>query len=111
MELHGTCAHCGKEVALAAQRKVARKETCPSCSGDLHCCKNCQFFSPSSYNGCSEPNAERVVDKERSNFCDYFAFRGPTAAAAVGTAGGGAQPKGNPKDEALKRLEDLFKKS
>jgi hypothetical protein len=30
------------------------------------------FFDPNSYNECREPVAQRIVDKEKANFCDYF---------------------------------------
>ena len=51
---------------------VGRAETCSKCGYDLRCCMNCRFYDPGSYNECREPQAERVIDKERSNFCDYF---------------------------------------
>jgi len=35
----------------------------------------CQFFNSSAYNSCREPNAERILDKERPNFCGYFSLR------------------------------------
>ena len=41
--------------------------------------------------------AERVVDKDRANFCDYF---------SLGAGGGGA---GEDQDAARKKLDDLFK--
>ena len=54
---------------------VGRKDVCPSCGSDLRCCLNCTFHALGTYNECKEPQAERVVEKERSNFCDYFIFR------------------------------------
>ncbi len=79
---------------------VGRRDTCPSCGSDLHVCLNCRFYDPGSYNDCREPQAERVVEKDRSNFCDYFAF-------GDSVSGGGVKqedldPKG--------KLDDLFKK-
>jgi hypothetical protein len=44
--------------------------------------------------------AERVVDKDRRNFCDYFVIGG------AGKSGS----KADAKAEALKKLDDLFKK-
>jgi hypothetical protein len=32
----------------------------------------CKFYDVRVYNECKESNADRVVDKEKSNFCDYF---------------------------------------
>jgi len=54
---------------------VGRAETCPSCGTDLKSCKNCAFYDTGSYNQCREIQAERVLEKERSNYCDYFLFR------------------------------------
>jgi hypothetical protein len=92
------CQACGKELQI--ERKVGRSETCPSCGADLHVCLNCSFYSPGAYNDCREPQAERVVDKKRSNFCDFFTFvDGP---ARLKSASG--------KDDARTRLDSLFKK-
>jgi len=65
------CHQCGGEVVF--QDRVGRTEACV-CGADLHCCLNCVFYDTSAYNDCREPNAERVLDKGRSNFCDYFEF-------------------------------------
>lgn len=54
---------------------VGRREACAFCGSDLHCCLNCAFYAPGTYNDCREPQAERVIEKNRSNFCDYFVFR------------------------------------
>jgi len=32
----------------------------------------CDFYDPKIYNECRETSAERVVHKEKKNFCDYF---------------------------------------
>jgi len=92
-----TCALCNKEIAL--DRPLSRKATCPACGGDLHICLNCRFFSESSHNKCLEPKAEFQRTRDRANFCDFFSFReGPSSASA------------EQKEEARKKLEDLFKK-
>ena len=67
------CQACGRELTLG--RTVGRQEACASCGADLHCCLNCSFHERGVYNECREPQAERVVEKNRSNFCDYFSFR------------------------------------
>jgi hypothetical protein len=67
------CALCQKEITL--DRFTGRQEQCPFCSSDLHCCLNCFFYAPGVYNDCKEPQAERVLEKKRSNFCDYFRFK------------------------------------
>ncbi|MBU4426961.1 MAG: hypothetical protein KKB35_09515 [Proteobacteria bacterium] len=90
------CAFCGGKVSI--EGKVSKNDTCLHCGKDLRCCKQCKFYDPHSYNDCREVLAERIVDKERSNFCDYFVPRG--------SRGG----KRNRTQEAKSALEALFKK-
>ncbi len=66
------CYKCQKEIQLKLGVNVPRNEECPSCYTDLHCCKMCEFYDPKHYNECKESAAERVVEKEKSNYCDYF---------------------------------------
>lgn len=68
------CAFCNKEIKF--EGRVFRSDTCSHCGRDLHCCLQCKFYDPGSYNECKEVSAERVVGKERTNFCDYFIFNG-----------------------------------
>jgi hypothetical protein len=93
-----SCHSCKKTLDVGP--KVSRREDCPFCGSDLHVCSNCRFYAPGSYNDCHEPQAERVVDKERSNFCDYFEFR---------DRGSNNRRKEEVKDPTSK-LEGLFKK-
>lgn len=90
------CFKCGKENPTSD--KVGFRESCFSCGQDLHCCKNCKFYDSSSYNECRETQADRVLDKEKANFCDYF------------QSGTGQTPNTSPIDEAKRKLEELFKK-
>jgi len=93
------CFSCGTQLDMFG--KPGRADTCPACDADLHCCRNCAFYDPGSYNECREPQAERVLEKDRSNFCDYFAF---SQGAGCSTDHGAPQERnGNP-------LDDLFKK-
>jgi len=66
------CHHCKKEIP--ADLFVGRQVQCPCCGADLHSCLNCAFYERNAYNDCRERQAERVLDKNRSNFCDYFRF-------------------------------------
>jgi hypothetical protein len=91
------CAFCGKETEL--QDPVSRSDTCIHCGRDIRCCRNCTFYDPSAYNECREVSADRVLDKERANFCDYF--------TPVGTP---KVPR-HPAKDARAALEALFKKS
>ncbi len=73
------CHVCSRELEFKVP--VGRQETCPFCMSDLRCCRNCSFFVTGSYNECREPQAERVIEKGRSNFCEYFVFRNAAADA------------------------------
>jgi len=66
------CYKCGRE--LGAAERIGRRDACLGCSADLHCCRNCRFYSPGAHNDCREPQAERQVDKLCGNFCDFFSF-------------------------------------
>ncbi len=37
----------------------------------------CKFYDIHSYNECHESIAERLVDKEKANFCDFFSPGNP----------------------------------
>jgi predicted RNA-binding Zn-ribbon protein involved in translation (DUF1610 family) len=65
----GTCWSCGHVLTVA---DFGREAHCPACGKATHACRNCRFFAPGRANDCLEPIAERVVDKERPNFCDLF---------------------------------------
>jgi len=57
----------------------------------------CGFYDTSAYNECRESNADRILEKEKSNFCDYFVFKG------------GDGNNGNVKDDLLDAANSLFK--
>jgi len=93
------CHACSAE--LGFDDPIGRSARCERCGADLRCCRNCRFFDASAYNDCAEPQAERVLEKERANFCDWFSPSAAQDAATSGkTAGGG-----------LSELEKLFRKS
>ena len=90
------CAFCKRKITI--KDKVMRHDTCPHCGRDLRCCRQCKFYDHHAYNECKEVMAERIVDKERSNFCEYFVIRGSSLT------------KGGREQDAKKALEALFKK-
>ncbi len=51
---------------------ISRKEECPQCGSDARCCRNCLFYDPKVYNECRETQADRILEKERANLCDFF---------------------------------------
>ena len=92
-----TCFHCGAEIEV--KERVGFRDSCPKCERDLHVCFNCSFHDPSYNNQCREPQAERVIDKDRFNFCEYF-----SQASKVATRN--RVPSSDPRV----KLEALFKK-
>lgn len=68
-----TCFSCGQELDIDG--KPGRGEECPHCGSDVKVCLNCRFFSPGAHNDCVETMADRVVDKDRANYCEYFEFK------------------------------------
>jgi hypothetical protein len=91
-----SCHRCG--AALDDRAAIGRRDACLGCAADLHCCLNCDFHDPAYHNQCRESQAERQVDKERGNFCEYFRFR----------AGAGA--KAARRNDARSKLDALFAK-
>lgn len=91
----GTCWSCGHPLAAV---DFGREGHCPSCGKASHVCRNCRFYAPGRPNDCIEPIAERVVDKERPNFCDLL--------EPVARTGGAAKPSA---DDLKAAAEALFK--
>lgn len=91
-----SCFSCGKDFVVV--ERVGRGESCTHCGADLHCCRNCEFYDPAAYNDCREPAAERVVEKDRSNFCDMF---------QIATQ---REKQKKVADDTKKKLEEMFKK-
>ena len=57
----------------------------------MRACLNCGFHAPGMHGDCREPAAERVTDKERANFCEFFAFATGAAPLRGGEGGDGAR--------------------
>lgn len=98
------CRGCRAE--LGTRERIGRRDTCPQCGVDLHSCRQCRFHDPRAYNQCGEPQAERVLDKERGNFCEYFATVDASAGsgAPAGRPGPTTPPAGGNAREDLERL-------
>jgi hypothetical protein len=91
------CWNCATETDT--RERVEFRATCPNCDRALHACRNCKHYDPGYYNQCRETSAERVTDKERFNFCEFFT---PGAWKASG--------KATPSAATREQLEALFKK-
>ncbi len=92
------CQACQTEIPLAGGESVAFRDACDRCRADLHICLNCAHYDITIYNECRESSAERILDKDRANRCEYFR---PTDQAQASDAGG---------DDTMADLERLFKK-
>jgi len=67
-----SCWKCGTPLPADTPLPLSRRSKCSHCNADLHVCRQCRFYDTSRNNSCSEPMAERVVNKEKANFCGYF---------------------------------------
>ena len=90
------CQFCGADLPIRG--RVPRREECPSCRRDLHCCRQCTFYDPTVHNACRETQAEWIVDKERANFCDFFRLSERPAA------------RSGPRESAEEKWNKMFKK-
>jgi hypothetical protein len=96
------CNNCAAEIQITDQVQVTDK--CKKCDTDLHTCRNCLNFDPSSRNECIKPVELRVSNKSANNTCPLF-----EAKVLIEKQGSGAAP---PKVEDSRRQAflDLFKK-
>jgi predicted RNA-binding Zn-ribbon protein involved in translation (DUF1610 family) len=92
----GNCWNCGTALG---PNDYGRQDSCPKCGRDVKACKGCEFYDPSSHNECRENQADRVLEKDKANFCDYFRPK-----AGIGSPGASS------KSAALDAAEALFKK-
>ncbi len=92
------CHACKRTLEIG--KDIGRRDECPFCSADLHCCLNCRFYDRTAPKQCKEPMAELVKEKEKSNFCDYFVFAESDASGNSGCMA----------EHARAALNDLFKK-
>src|SRR5262249_30332157 len=90
--------------------------TCPKCNAELHCCKQCTYFEPSTRFQCLKPIPVRIALKDKANDCSLFAPR--VTVAREGTNNGlqpvpppavSAPAPKNPED-ARSAFDRLFKK-
>ena len=48
---------------------------CPKCNAELHCCKQCSHFEPSTRFQCLKPIPVRIPVKDKANECTSFTPR------------------------------------
>lgn len=91
--------------------------TCPKCNSDLHVCKQCTHFEPSTRFQCTKPIPVRIPLKDKANECTLFAAR--VTVAREGTNNGLSAPPPTPMgppaprnpEDARNAFDRLFKKS
>ncbi len=93
----GACFSCHTPID---KNNYHRLDSCAHCGRDTHVCRNCDHHDRAFNNECKESSAERVVEKEKTNFCDYFV---PTTRGPQGSPGKTAH-------DLKSAAEALFKK-
>jgi hypothetical protein len=92
------CSQCGTVLQMLTEPLGQ----CPKCGFELHSCKQCSFFDPSSRFECTQPVPERIPRKDVRNDCSFYSIRvmveKETSTSALKT------------DDARKAFENLFKK-
>jgi hypothetical protein len=93
---------------------------CPKCNAELHCCKQCSHFEPSTRFQCLKPIPVRIPVKDKANDCTLFTPRVTVARDGAsapsppppsnGNGGYGDQAPRNSSD-ARSAFDRLFKKT
>jgi len=96
------CYFCGE--ALPAGHKIVFSETCPACGKDLHVCAMCSFFLAGAHWDCRETIDALVADKEKRNYCEWFA-----ADPRFGLRGQGKPGAGAKAESAKSAFDSLFR--
>lgn len=78
------CASCDAE--LSPDLRIGRETLCPHCEAYLHACIQCRFYEPTLHNQCLEPEADYVGDRQKANFCEFFAMAGTREGGKAGRA-------------------------
>lgn len=89
------CWKCGAAID-GEPMPLAREARCRACQVDLHACRLCTFYEPTKAKSCAEPVADEVLNKERANFCGYFAINADAHSASTEA------------EAARERLEAMF---
>jgi hypothetical protein len=104
------CFNCSTMLASDADWKGK----CPKCGADLHCCKQCAHFEPSTRFQCLKPVPQRIPVKDQANECELFSPRVTVArdAAPVNNNNHAAAPMQAPRssNDARAAFDSLFKK-
>lgn len=94
------CSQCG--MLLAGTTDPNGK--CPKCGFELHSCKQCASFDPSSRFECMQLIPERVPRKDAHNNCSFYSIR-VMLEKETSSSSGPAKP-----NDARQAFENLFRK-
>ena len=97
------------------------KGQCPKCKADLHSCRQCAHFEPSTRFQCLKPIPERIPVKDKANECLMFGPRVTVARDSAPPPSGpsqqqsnsnGSNGNGSPRSitDARAMFDNLFKK-
>jgi hypothetical protein len=92
------CSQCGTVLQMLTEPLGQ----CPKCAFELHSCKQCSYFDPSSRFECTQPVTERIPRKDVRNECTFYSIR---VMVEKETSTSPART-----DDARKAFDDLFKK-
>lgn len=92
------CWKCGQDLK-SVPRPFSRFAECPGCKTELHVCRMCRHYDLRYVGECSHDFADKVLVKDKANFCSHFK---PSSRAFEGAAG---QPE---KEKAQQELQSLF---
>jgi hypothetical protein len=65
------CAQCG----ALLQNLPEPVTQCSKCGFELHSCKQCEHFEPSSRFECNQPVPDRISPKDKRNDCSLYSMR------------------------------------
>ncbi len=65
------CWKCGEPVKRS-RLPIRRLDECQVCRTPLHVCRMCRHYDTRLINGCRHDHADKVVEKEHANFCQFF---------------------------------------
>jgi hypothetical protein len=102
------CFNC----STALPQDVDWKGECPKCGADLHCCKQCANFEPSTRFQCLKPIPARIPVKDKANDCPLFEPRVTVArdAAPANNHVSPVQQAPRSPTDARAAFDNLFKK-
>ena len=92
------CAQCGNVLTLLSEPLGQ----CPKCGFELHSCKQCANFDPSSRFECMQAIKERIAKKDARNECQLFSIS--VRVEKQTSTGSSGRP-----DDARRAFDNLFK--